>query len=307
MAGARVDPQASGIIRRMRSSRAALLILLLVALIWGYNWVVMKRATSDAPSIPFVSARLFIAAACLFAFAVVMRRTLRVGHPVSVLGIALANSVFAFMLMMLAVESGEAGKSAILTYTMPFFVILIAWPVLGERPAAAQWLATAIAAVGIVLLLDLSRAPGMAEIFALLSGLSWGVGVVLIRRHQTLHPDDSIALGAWQNLIGAAVLGFVSLPDGFSGWNWSPMLIFALIYNGVLISAASLVLWFWLLRHVDSGIASLGTLATPVCGLIAGMIELGERPTAQDWAGIALVVIALSITGFAAHRRMSRT
>jgi drug/metabolite transporter (DMT)-like permease len=85
------------------------------------------------------------------------------------------------------------------------------------------------------------------------------------------------------------------------------MLIFALVYNGVLISAASLVLWFWLLRHVDSGIASLGTLATPVCGLIAGMIELGERPSAQDWAGIALVVLALSITGLAAHRRMSRS
>ncbi len=209
--------------------------------------------------------------------------------------------------MMLAVESGEAGKSAILTYTMPFFVILIAWPILGERPVIAQWFATAIALVGIVLLLDLSRAPGLAEMYALCSGLAWGIGVVLIRRHQTLHPDDSIALGAWQNLIGALVLGAVSLPDGFVGWNWSPTLIFALIYNGVLISAASLVLWFWLLRHVDSGIASLGTLATPVCGLIAGMIELGERPSAQDWAGIALVIIALSITGLAAHRRISRT
>lgn len=290
----------------MRSPRLAIALLLAVALIWGYNWVVMKHATELAPSIPFVSARLFIAAVSLFAFAVITRRTLRVGHPVSVLGIAFFNSILAFMLMMLAVESGDAGKSAILAYTMPFFVILIAWPVLGERPGGLQWVATGIALAGILLLLDPSREPGRAEIYSLISGLAWGIGVVLIRRHQTLHPDDSLALGAWQNLIGACVLAIFCLPDGFSGWNWSPMLIFALIYNGVVISAASLVLWFWLLRNVSSGMASLGTLATPVCGLIASMIEFGERPDPLDWFGIVLVVIALAITGLAAHRSIGR-
>jgi len=290
----------------VRSPRLAILLLLAVALIWGYNWVVMKRATELAPSIPFVSARLFIAAVSLFAFAVITRRTLRVGHPVSVLGIAFFNSILAFMLMMLAVESGDAGKSAILAYTMPFFVILIAWPVLGERPGGLQWVATAIALAGILLLLDPSREPGRAEIYSLISGLAWGIGVVLIRRHQTLHPDDSLALGAWQNLIGACVLAIFCLPDGFSGWDWSPMLIFALIYNGVVISAASLVLWFWLLRNVSSGMASLGTLATPVCGLIASMIEFGERPEPLDWVGIVLVVLALAITGLAAHRSIGR-
>jgi drug/metabolite transporter (DMT)-like permease len=290
----------------MRSPRLAVALLLAVALIWGYNWAVMKHATELAPSVPFVSARLFIAALSLFAFAVVTRRTLRVGHPWSVLAIALFNSILAFVLMMLAVESGDAGKSAILAYTMPFFVILIAWPVLGERPGGLQWMATAIALAGILLLLDPSREPGRAEIYSLVSGLAWGIGVVLIRRHQTLHPDDSLALGAWQNLIGACVLALFCLPDGFSGWNWSPMLVFALVYNGVVISAASLVLWFWLLRNVSSGIASLGTLATPVCGLIASMIEFGERPEPLDWVGIVLVVVALAFTGLAAHRSIGR-
>jgi drug/metabolite transporter (DMT)-like permease len=291
----------------MRSSRLAVLLLFSVALIWGYNWVVMKHATAYAPSIPFVTVRLFIAATCLFAFGMLTRRVLRVGHPKSVLAIAFFNSVIAFMMMMLAVETGEAGKSAILTYTMPFFVILIAWPVLGERPGRLQWVATAIALVGIAFLIDPYREPGRAEFYALASGLAWGVGVVLIRRHQTLHPDDSLALGAWQNLIGAAVLALFCLPDGFSGWNWSPMLVFALFYNGVVISAASLVLWFWLLRNVNSGIASLGTLATPVCGLIASMIEFGERPNRLEWLGIVLVMIALAITGLAAHRGFSKT
>lgn len=291
----------------MRSPRFALFLLLFIALIWGYNWVVMKQATAYAPSIPFVSARLLIAAVSLFAFAVVMRRTLRVGHPFSVLGIAFCNSVLAFMMMMLAVETGEAGRSAILTYTMPFFVILIAWPVLGERPGRLQWVATGLALLGILVLLGPVRMPGAADFYALGSGLSWGIGVVLIRRHQTRHPDDSLALGAWQNLIGAAVLALVSLHGGGLGdWTWSPMLIFALIYNGVIISAASLVVWFWLLRHVDSGIASLGTLATPVCGLLASMAVLGERPAPIDWIGIALIVLALALTGLAAHQMHGR-
>ena len=62
------------------------------------------------------------------------------------------------------------------------------------------------------------------------------------------------------------------------------------------------VWWFWILQRLDAGIASLGTLAVPVVGVLAGVAILGERPTPAEWAGMALVVAALLITASVSAR-----
>jgi drug/metabolite transporter (DMT)-like permease len=72
--------------------------------------------------------------------------------------------------------------------------------------------------------------------------------------------------------------------------------IFALAYNALLVYGLMWFAWFWILQRLDAGIASLGTLAVPVIGVLAGMVVLGERPTALEWAGIALIVSALLTT-----------
>ncbi len=288
----------------MQFSAPVLICLALTPIAWGYNWVVIKRSTELAPLIPFVSARLMLAALVLFGTALLLRRSLKISHPLSVLAIGLINTALSFVLMMWGVEVSDAGRSAILVYTMPFFVALLAWPVLGERPGRAQWMASAVALTGIVLLLDPGRRPQVSDLYLLGSGLAWAAGVVMIKRYQLRSSDDPIALCAWQNLAGALALGAMALPSGFGDWQWDKgYLYFALLYNGGIVSGLSLVLWFWLLRRVDSGIASLSTLAAPVVGLLSSMIELGERPAPRDWAGIALVLLALTLIGLSQLRR----
>ena len=292
----------------MQLSAPVLICLALTPIAWGYNWVVIKRSTELAPIIPFVSARLLLAALVLFATALLLRRSLRISHPIWVLAIGLVNTALSFLLMMWGVEVSHAGRSAILVYTMPFFVALLAWPVLGERPGRAQWLASAIALTGILLLLDPSRRPHLSDLYLLGSGLAWAAGVVMIKRYQLRCSDDPIALCAWQNLAGALALALFALPGGLGQWQWGETyLYFALVYNGAIVSGLSLVLWFWLLRRVDSGIASLSTLAAPVVGLLSSMVELGERPAPSDWAGIALVLFALSLIGLSQLRSRPRT
>ena len=75
---------------------------------------------------------------------------------------------------------------------------------------------------------------------------------------------------------------------------------FALAFNIVIVSALSWFAWFWVLQRLESGVASLSTLAVPVVAVVSGVIELGERPSALEWSGIALVVIALGITASSA-------
>jgi len=63
----------------------------------------------------------------------------------------------------------------------------------------------------------------------------------------------------------------------------------------VLGNALAWLLWMFALRKLSAGAAGLGTLATPVIGVAAAWLQLGERPTAGEAAGMALIVVALAI------------
>ena len=113
--------------------------LALLALIWGYNWVVMKVGLRDYPQpFAFAAMRAALAGVCTFAALVILRRPLR---P-KALSLTLIFSVLqttGFMgLTMWAVAEGAAGKASVLAYTMPFWLVLLAWAVLGERPGCGK-------------------------------------------------------------------------------------------------------------------------------------------------------------------------
>jgi drug/metabolite transporter (DMT)-like permease len=278
-----------------QQTRMSAVALAVVALVWGYNWVVMKRVTADVGPFPFLAARLLIASACLFGVLAVLRRPILIGHAPYVIAIGLIHTGATFALMMFALAFGPAGTSAVLSYGMPFFVILFAWLVLGEQPRPWHWVAIALALLGLTLLFNPRVRPGLSELLAVSSGVTWAAGIVITRRLQMRHRVDTLALSAWQMLVGGVamfVLGWV-----FPGrsWTWTPYVVFALAFNALVVSALSWVLWFWLLARLDAGVASLGTLAVPAVGVIAGAVELGERPTAIEWAGIALVFTALAV------------
>jgi drug/metabolite transporter (DMT)-like permease len=279
----------------VKQSQIALLTLGAIVFVWGYNWVVMKHAVADLNPFSFLAWRFFIGAGCLFAVAAALRRPLRLTHAVSVAAIGLIHSGATFALIAWALVLGTAGKTAVLSYAMPFFVVLIAWPALGERPTRTHWTAVAIALGGFLLLLGPGGGAGMADTLALLSGLTWAIGVVLTRRHQLHHPGDTLSLSAWQNLFAGAALLALAFFVPSEPSHWSPYAVFAVLFNGIVVTALTWGLWFWVLGRLGSGIASLGTLGAPAIGVLAGMLELGERPSTAEWLGIALVIAALAL------------
>jgi len=198
------------------------------------------------------------------------------------------------------------GKSAVLCYTMPFWVILFAWPVLGERLGRAQWIALATGLAGLVLLLGSGISPGLSELLALASAVAWAAGIVITKRLQTRHRVDTLALSAWQSVLGGAGLVLLALLFPSRPTAWTPGLAFALLYNGVLVSALCWYLWFWVLARLDAGMASFGILAVPVLGVVFGVLTLGERPRALEWAGIGLIVVALALTAIAVRAARPR-
>jgi len=90
-------------------------------------------------------------------------------------------------------------------------------------------------------------------------------------------------------LILLAVLTYSGGPDWTVGFVWG------LAYTVILANAVAWVLWLYALRALSAGAAGLGALAIPVAGVVAAWLQLGERPSAVEAVGMALVVGALAV------------
>lgn len=278
-----------------RTHQYALLALAVLALIWGYNWVVMKIATQYAPPFEFAAWRLLGGAVVLFIAMIALRKPLMPQRPAAYLWIGLFQSGAFVGLATWAVVMAGAGKVAVLSYTMPFWVAALGWPVLGEKLRAAQIGAIAVALSGIVLIVSSGQARGSlgADAIAVAAGIAWAIGVVLTRRVQLHHKVDVLSLTTWQLFFGGVALAIVAAFVPHRATQWTTLYIAALAYNIVLASAFAYSLWIFVLRKLPARDASMGTLANPIIGIIAAWLQLGEVPSSSEAIGMTLIVLSL--------------
>lgn len=266
-----------------------------LALIWGYNWVVMKIAVKDCDPFTFAALRNLLGAVALFAVAALRRDPLR---PRAFWWTALFGvfQTSLFGLSIWALYLGSAGKTSVLTYTMPFWLLGIAWVVLGERVQGLQWAGVVLALAGLVLVFDPWAARDVwASLLAVGSGFSWAVAAVLFKVIRRRHPIHLLPFTAWQALLGNIPLMVVALLVDHTGPTWSGSFIAALVYNVVPASAVAWLLWLYVLYRLPAGPAGIRTLAIPVVGAASAWIQLGERPGAVEGTGLGLILLALAV------------
>lgn len=293
---------------RNHSQLFAVVALILLAGILGYNWVVMKVAVQYSNPIEFSALRTFLGSMTLFAVLIVLKKPLQ---PKAVwgtflLGLLQTSGFVGFATW--ALVSGGAGKTAVLVYTMPFWSLLFGWIALGERIKGIRWLAIALGSVGLLFVLDPLHLNGSfySKALALLSGISWAASAIVAKKlHQTAKLD-LLSLTAWQTLFGSIPLVAIAFSTSSTPIVWSNEFIGALIYNVVPGTAVSWLLWTYVLRQLPTGAAGLGTLATPIVGVLSAWIQLGERPSAADSAGTMLIGAALLVLSMQGLRQMKQ-
>lgn len=287
-----------------RGIRGAAAALALVSLIWGYNWVAMKLSLVDAAPTDSAAWRFLIGALALAPVVWRMGHSLRVPRSEWWLCLLLAVLLAAnFTGTLWALKLGGTGRVAVLTYTMPFWTILMARVFLHERMRPAQWIAIGLAAAGLVVLIDPGHLGGLLpSLLALFAGLSWGASVVLVKRVQGRTKTHLTTLTFWQMLIGAGLLALGSMAADTPPVRWTPLFTACLLYSAVLGSSVAWLLFYHALARLPAGIAGLGTLATPVVGVIAAAIQFGERPTGTELLGMALIGIGLALLALPERR-----
>jgi drug/metabolite transporter (DMT)-like permease len=272
--------------------------LFLLTLIWGYNWVVMKTAVQYASPFQFAALRTFLGALMLFLVLFLSKRPLALKEFPTMLALGLLQTCGFTGLLIWALVSGGAGKTAVLSYTMPFWVMLFAWPMLGEKVQGWQWLAVVFALFGIVLIFDPLHIKGDAfsMTLALLSGISWAISAIVSKKLHQRAPDlDLLNITAWPTLLGSIPIIFLALILPAPPIQWTQTFYLTIIYSIFLSGSLAWVLWLYALQRLPAGVASMASMLAPVIGVASAWWQLGERPSNIEFAGMLSIAIALVI------------
>ncbi len=279
----------------------ALLPILLLTVIWGCNWPVLKTGVMEIAPLTFRSLTLPFAGLGMFLVARWGGESIRIPRAwwgrliiLAFLNIGGWNGFVLFGLQQL-----PAGRSAIIAYTMPIWATLISIFVLNEPLNRRKIAGLVLGMLGMAILLgdDIRhiRSAPIGALLILIAAILWACGTVLLRKWKP--PFAQNALSGWMMLIGWLPLVIlapffdphpVSSLATVSGKAW-----FAIAYNIFLAGTLAHWAWFTLARTLPVAVSSLSSLPVPVVGVFAGMLFLGERPGAAEFTALALVLASL--------------
>jgi drug/metabolite transporter (DMT)-like permease len=274
-------------------------VLILLTLVWGINWPIMKIGVTGFPPLTFRTLCMWLGTPILALVLVVQRVPFRIGreHWRELLLLATFNMFFWHGLIIVAVQSLSSGRAAILGYTMPMFsAVLGAW-VFGELLTKRAWVGVAAASVGVVLLLwhELSNLSGkpVGVLLALGAASTWALGTQLLRR--TKMPVPTLTISFWMAFLTTGVMTLLALLLEREQWHapseatWG-----AIVFNAVLVFGFAQAAWFYLARSLPPVASTLSVMLIPVLGVFSGAVGLGEVLHWQDWAAVLLMMVSIA-------------
>lgn len=293
------------------SKRAAYGALAFLTLIWGMNWMAMKFGLQYAHPVVYNIERTLVAIAVLFAVMLWQKRPLKPQSWTAVVVTGFFQTTINFGATTMALAGGGAGRTAVLVFTMPFWTMIIAWPVLHERVRGSQWFAVACALTGLVLVVEPWSWQGelAPKLWATLSGFGWAAGSVATKYFQRQQRVDMLNLIAWQMVTGILPICLIPLVWPLPDAQWNAVYVSALLYAGVIATGLGFILWTAVLAWLPAGTASLNMFAIPVLALVSSMLVFGERLAATEWLGIAAIgagLATVSVRAWLASRRGER-
>lgn len=283
------------------SRRNALLLLVVVVLAWGFTWVVSKLLLSHMTPLWAVAARSMAGTAALLALGLALRRVawpVKADIPV-ILSVGLLHMGAFAALVSLGLQYVPAGRSVVLAYTTPLWVIPAAWLFLGEPIGRGRQAGLALGLAGLILIFNplafdwSNRDALLGNGLVLLAALCWAANIIYVRAHHWATPPFELAF--WQALLATGVLSAAALlAEGTPVVDWSADLAWLLGYGGVF----GIAIAYWAAvnvnRSLPAGVTSIGLLGVPVFGLLCSSLILREPLSASLLAGMALIVAGIA-------------
>jgi drug/metabolite transporter (DMT)-like permease len=288
---------------RNRISPAGLAFLAVTSIGWGLNFPIMKQLLTEWPPLSSRGLSGIAGALALALIAVLQRQSLAVPRRMRLrlvlVSLLTISSWVAFM--GLALVWLDAREAAVLAISVPVWVALLAWPILGERLSAVRAIALLVALGGIFILIGgnsidagIGKLPGLS--MALIGAICVGLGTVLTK-HFPLEMAP-LPLAAWQIGIGCVPVAIVGLAiehpalAALSPVGWASM-----IYLTLIQFCLCYVCWFAALERLPAATASIGTLLVPVVGVLSAAVMLHEPFGLREVIALAVALggVALAL------------
>jgi O-acetylserine/cysteine efflux transporter len=302
-----------------RLSGRDLTAALVVVVLWGLNFVVMKFGLRDFSPFQLGAARYLLATLPLIFF---IRPPALPWRWVLLFGLLVGVGQFGFLFSALKVGM-TASLASVLMQTQVFFTALFGYVLLREGISRQLVVGLILAALGLIcfamnfVMQDATGTSDLRPIVAvtamgfaltLCGAASWSLANIVTRKAQQLNSDyDAMAFVVWSSAV--PIIPFIALSClldadasrwlSVAAWakvSWTGWL--AVVYLGWVATIGGYVLWTGLLKRHPANRVAPFALAVPVLGLAAGMMFLGEMITAWQWAGIALIGCALASVMF---------
>jgi drug/metabolite transporter (DMT)-like permease len=272
--------------------------------IWGAQQVAIKLAAGDVVPLMQVTLRSATSAALVALLGLVRGERLGLGAPTWRPG-ALAGVLFGveFLLIAEGLRHTTASHMAVFLYTAPVFTALgLHALVRAERLGRRQWLGIAIAFSGIAvafaggwLAAGVDARMLWGDLLGVLAGAAWGATTVVVRASSLAEAPPSRTL-FYQLAGGFLVLLVAAVATGQVGEvSLTPVAWASLVFQGVVVSFASYLAWFSLLRRYVVSRVAVFSFLTPLFGVTFGVLALGEPVDLWFGAGAALVIAGIVV------------
>jgi drug/metabolite transporter (DMT)-like permease len=279
------------------------LSLVLMALIWGVNFSVVKFGTTLVAPLAYNGLRVMLAAIVLMAIVLLGKPPLpsrRVIVALLALGV-LGNGVYQFLFIE-GIARTRASDAALVIAATPAFIAIIGRFHGVERASARRMFGILLSMAGIALVvLSTARATDgrsslLGDFLVLAGSLAWAIYTVLLKPYT--HHVPGLQVSAFTMLGGAVPLIVVALPAiAHASWSTVPAAGWgALVYSGIFALVIAYLFWYRGLRVIGPTRTAMYSNVQPIVAVIVAWIMLSETPTLWQGMGTACIMPALLLT-----------
>ncbi len=284
----------------MKPKHIALAVL--IAAIWGFNFVAIKLGVTGVPPFFLTAARFALAA---FPALLFIARPHENWRWLAGFGLVLGVGQFGFLF--LAVRLGlPVGLTSLVMQAQAFWTMLFAWLVLSEVPSLRQMWGAIIGFVGIATIaLDRWTGPDLIPLLLCLAAAAgWGGANIISKKAK---PKDTLSFVVWSSLavpVPMLVLSWIFEDHGqVLAATTAPTIqvVGSLLYLSFLSTLFGYAAWNFLFNHYAASTVAPFSMLVPLFGILGGAVAFGERFDTFEIAGGILIVMGLLVSNSGGH------